>query len=241
MSATDSLPNVHTITSPAHFQELLSTDLSRVSLLNFWAPWAEPCTQMNEEVTKHAKEHPNLLVLNIEAEEQADIAESFEIASVPTFIVLRGHTLLARIEGADTTKLTSEITNYTRTTPKALSYTDKSPAAPPPAEKQETKEERDERLRGLMTQERVMLFMKGSPDVPRCGFSRQTVALLRERGVEFGYFDILTDETVRSGLKELNNWPTFPQLIVDGEFVGGLDILREMVKNDEFDEVVKAE
>ncbi|THG95096.1 hypothetical protein EW145_g8025 [Phellinidium pouzarii] len=82
--------------------------------------------------------------------------------------------------------------------------------------------------------------MKGVPDAPRCGFSRQTVALLREHGVEFSHFDILTDERVRSGLKVVNNWPTFPQLIVNGEFVGGLDILKEMESSGEFDEVVQA-
>lgn len=89
MSTADSSSNVYDVTSPAHFQELLSKDLSRVSLLNFWAPWAEPCVQMNAEVVKLAQQHQNVLVLNIEAEEQADIAESFEIASVPTFVILR--------------------------------------------------------------------------------------------------------------------------------------------------------
>ena len=84
----------------------------------------------------------------------------------------------------------------------------------------------------------MVLFMKGSPDEPRCGFSRKIVALLRDQGVQFAHFDILSDESVRSGLKVLNNWPTFPQLIVNGEFVGGLDIVQEMVENGEFKEVV---
>ena len=92
-----------------------------------------------------------------------------------------------------------------------------------------------------MHQSRVVLFMKGSPDAPRCGFSRKIVGLLKEHEVEFSHFDILTDEKVRAGLKILNDWPTFPQLIVNGEFVGGLDIVQEMVENGEFDEVVKAD
>lgn len=81
--------NLHTITSATHFQELLSQDLNRTSLLNFWAPWAEPCSQVNEEVKKLAAKHSTLLVLNIEAEEQQEIADSFEIANVPTLIILR--------------------------------------------------------------------------------------------------------------------------------------------------------
>ena len=62
--------------------------------------------------------------------------------------------------------------------------------------------------------------------------------MLNEQGVQFASFDILQDEAVRQGLKELNDWPTFPQLIVNGEFVGGLDIVKEMVDNGEFKEIV---
>lgn len=67
------------------------------------------------------------------------------------------------------------------------------------AEAEETPEQLEARLRTLMAMDRVVLFMKGEPDAPRCGFSRKTVQLLREQGVEFSYFDILTDESVRSG------------------------------------------
>lgn len=89
-----------------------------------------------------------------------------------------------------------------------------------------------------MQKDTVMLFMKGTPDTPRCGFSRRIVALLREQNVAFSSFDILGDDSVRAGLKELNNWPTFPQLIVKGEFVGGLDIVQEMVENGELKEIL---
>ena len=85
-----SLPsNYNEITSPEHFQSLLSADLNRVSLINFWAPWAAPCAQMNEVVLELAKKYPQLLVLHVEAESQSDISESFEIEAVPTFIILR--------------------------------------------------------------------------------------------------------------------------------------------------------
>jgi Grx4 family monothiol glutaredoxin len=67
--------------------------------------------------------------------------------------------------------------------------------------------------------------MKGTPSSPQCGFSRQLVALLRENGVRYGFFNILADDEVRQGLKEFADWPTFPQLWVDGELVGGLDIV----------------
>lgn len=87
------------------------------------------------------------------------------------------------------------------------------------------KEELHERLTNLVKAAPVMLFMKGTPSAPQCGFSRQLVGLLREQGVKYGFFNILADEDVRQGLKEFADWPTFPQLWMGGELVGGLDIV----------------
>ena len=86
----------------------------------------------------------------------------------------------------------------------------------------------DTRLAALVRRSPVMLFMKGSPDAPRCGFSRQIVELLQGEKVSFGTFDILTDEEVRQGLKTFSNWPTYPQLYGDGTLIGGLDIMKEL-------------
>lgn len=122
-------------------------------------------------------------------------------------------------------------------TPQA--HTEQVPAAAEAPEPQETGEELNARLLALMKQDKVVLFMKGSPDAPRCGFSRRIVALLQDQKVSFAHFDILSDESVRAGLKVVNNWPTFPQLIVNGEFVGGLDIVQEMVENGEFAEILE--
>lgn len=95
-----------------------------------------------------------------------------------------------------------------------------------------TKEELHKRLSELVKAASVMLFMKGTPSAPQCGFSRQLVALLRENGVRYGFFNILADDEVRQGLKEFADWPTFPQLWVGGELVGGLDIVKEEIAND---------
>lgn len=77
-----------------------------------------------------------------------------------------------------------------------------------------------------------MLFQKGTPTAPKCGFSRQAIELLTDANVSFGYFNILEDEEVRQGLKSYSDWPTYPQLYVRGELVGGLDILKEMSEED---------
>ncbi|KAF1975670.1 glutaredoxin [Bimuria novae-zelandiae CBS 107.79] len=95
-----------------------------------------------------------------------------------------------------------------------------------------SKEELNKRLGELVKAAPVMLFMKGTPSSPQCGFSRQTVGLLREKGIRYGFFNILADDEVRQGLKEYSDWPTFPQLYVEGELVGGLDIVREEFEND---------
>jgi len=88
-----------------------------------------------------------------------------------------------------------------------------------------SKEDLHSRLGELVKAAPVMLFMKGTPSSPQCGFSRQTVALLREKGVRYGFFNILADDEVRQGLKEFSEWPTFPQVYVGGELIGGLDIV----------------
>ena len=74
----------------------------------------------------------------------------------------------------------------------------------------------------------VVLFMKGTPYFPQCGFSSRAVAILERLGVEFGSFDVLQDAEIRAGIKEFSDWPTIPQLYVKGEFVGGSDIMMEM-------------
>ncbi|KAJ3740650.1 glutaredoxin [Lentinula detonsa] len=235
------MSNHHEVTSPSQFQQLLSTDLNRVSVLNFWAEWAEPCKQMNAVTIELAKKYPSILFLQIEAETQADIAESFDIESVPSLILLRGHTLLQRITGADAPALTSAVARFaTGSSVNPQSKTDLPPvkASDTVVEKEDPSEDLESRMTRLMNQSQVVLFMKGSPDAPRCGFSRRICGLLRDQKVEFTHFDILSDENVRQGLKKRNDWPTFPQLIINGEFVGGLDIVQEMVENGELTEAL---
>jgi monothiol glutaredoxin len=84
------------------------------------------------------------------------------------------------------------------------------------------------RIEGLVHGTKVMLFMKGTKMMPACGFSNTVVQILKREGVPFDTFNILSDPEVRQGLKEYSNWPTYPQLYVDGKFVGGCDIVTEM-------------
>ncbi|EMY77613.1 monothiol glutaredoxin, Grx4 family [Leptospira weilii serovar Ranarum str. ICFT] len=83
----------------------------------------------------------------------------------------------------------------------------------------------------LVGTNKVFLFMKGTPEAPMCGFSAGVSNVLRSLGISFGFFNVLSDETMRQGIKDYANWPTIPQLYIDGEFIGGHDIVVEMAKS----------
>ena len=93
-----------------------------------------------------------------------------------------------------------------------------------------------ERIKQEVSSHDVMLFMKGTPVFPQCGFSAAVVQILNHLGVKFSSTDVLVDPEIRQGVKEFSNWPTVPQLYVKGEFVGGCDILREMFEAGELED-----
>ena len=91
----------------------------------------------------------------------------------------------------------------------------------------------------LLNSSKVVLFMKGNSEMPQCGFSANSVAILKHLAVPFKTFNILMDADIRQGLKEYSNWPTFPQLYIGGKLVGGNDIITEMYKSGELQEYLK--
>lgn len=97
------------------------------------------------------------------------------------------------------------------------------------------------RVLGLIDVNPVLLFMKGTPQKPRCKFSRQCVELLRKHDIHFNWFDILQDNDIRQGLKVLFSWPTFPQLYADGKLIGGLDVLEQLSETDELRSMLPAQ
>lgn len=96
------------------------------------------------------------------------------------------------------------------------------------------------KIENLIAQKRVVLFMKGSPSFPQCGFSARAVAILKELQADFSSVDVLSDEEVRQGIKEFANWPTIPQLYIDKKLIGGSDIMMEMFQDGELAELIKA-
>ncbi|GEO82902.1 Grx4 family monothiol glutaredoxin [Pararhodospirillum oryzae] len=96
-----------------------------------------------------------------------------------------------------------------------------------------------ERIKQVVEDNPVVLFMKGTPETPMCGFSAAVVEVLKHFGVAYKGIDVLQDDDVRQGVKDYANWPTFPQLYVRGEFVGGCDIVREMAEAGELETLFK--
>ena len=95
-----------------------------------------------------------------------------------------------------------------------------------------------EKITKLVTDHPVVLFMKGNPDQPQCGFSAKVVQILNFLKVKYHFFDVLSDESIRQGIKEYSNWPTIPQLYVKKEFLGGCDIVQEQFQSGELEKTL---
>ncbi|UUX99723.1 Grx4 family monothiol glutaredoxin [Sphingomonas sp. J315] len=95
------------------------------------------------------------------------------------------------------------------------------------------------RIQSLVDSNAVLLFMKGTPLFPQCGFSNRAVSILTHLGVEFESVDVLQDQEVRQGIKAFSDWPTIPQLYIKGEFIGGSDIMMEMYESGELSQLLQ--
>jgi len=102
------------------------------------------------------------------------------------------------------------------------------------------KQSTQEQIQKLIDTHPILLFMKGSKEMPQCGFSGQVVHVFTELGVNFHTIDVLEDEDIRQGIKKFSNWPTIPQLYVKGEFIGGCDIITEMYQSGDLQSLFEA-
>ncbi|RZC40796.1 Glutaredoxin and/or Thioredoxin domain containing protein [Asbolus verrucosus] len=186
-----------------------------LSVVHFAADWAEQCGQVNDVLDALSKrtEYSKIKFFKCQAEDLSEVSLSHKIEAVPTVLLFRSGKVIDRIDGADAVKISEKVKLYSN-----ASDTNEINQTVP----------LEERLKALINQAPVMLFMKGDRNVPKCGFSRQMVQILNEARASYETFDILTDEEVRQGLKTYSDWPTYPQLYVKGDLIGGLDIVKEM-------------
>ncbi|XP_055379374.1 glutaredoxin 3 [Condylostylus longicornis] len=181
------------------------------SCILFSADWAEQCHQILEVFSELSTKHKGINFVNIVAEDFSNIALKNQIEAVPTVLFFQNGKTIDRIDGLDVHTLIVKCKNLVG----------------------ESKESLEDRLKNLINRAKVMVFMKGAKDAPRCGFSKQLMTILNDTGVAFETFDILSDEDVRQGLKIYSDWPTYPQVYVKGELIGGLDIVKELVSSGE--------
>lgn len=95
------------------------------------------------------------------------------------------------------------------------------------------------KIEKFISEDSVVLFMKGTPDFPQCGFSANAVAILNFFNVEFKSYNVLEDDELRQGIKSFSDWPTIPQVFINKEFIGGFDILKDMAESGDFIEILK--
>ncbi|KAK4798422.1 hypothetical protein SAY86_030748 [Trapa natans] len=229
------------------------------TFLHFWASWCDASKHMDQVFSHLSTDFPFSHFLRVEAEEQPEISEAYSVAAVPFFVFFKDGKVVDKLEGADPSNLANKVAKI------AGSIKPGKPAAPAslgmaagPAILEAVQELAKEngssqvqlvetglssqlkaRLQQLVNSHSVMLFMKGTPEAPCCGFSKKVVAILNAEGVKFGSFDILSDTEVREGLKKFSNWPTFPQLYCKGELLGGCDIAIAMHESGELKEVFR--
>jgi Grx4 family monothiol glutaredoxin len=224
--------------------------MGRKAVLLFWAPWHEASTKegpmdalLQALAAASTTDNERLLFGRVQAEECPLITEKYNVTVVPTFVLLNSSgDVVERIEGGDdAAEVTLAVQRLINLAEDRKAPSNNTMVLGPPtmssdiagvASADAAKQQLSERLDRLIRYSEIMVFMKGIPTAPRCGFSRQVVELLQEENIPFGSFDILTDETVRQGLKMHSDWPTYPQIYCKGELIGGLDILKEMKEED---------
>ena len=100
-------------------------------------------------------------------------------------------------------------------------------------------EELNQKIKDMINKDDVVLFMKGTPDFPQCGFSANVVGILNHFGINYKTYNVLEDIELREGIKVFSDWPTIPQIYIKSEFIGGFDILRDMLENGEIEDLFK--
>ncbi|CAJ2678544.1 unnamed protein product [Trifolium pratense] len=250
--------SVRDVKSKAELDEAVSGGSPVV--LHFWASWCEASKHMDQLVSHLATDFPHTHFLRVEAEEQPEISETYSVSAVPFFVFFKDGKTIDTLEGADPSSLANKVSKVagsinpgSAASPASLGMaagsavleTVKELAQENGSSKDKSKVQQGlsshlkKRLQELVDSHPVLLFMKGSPEEPKCGFSSKVVDILKEENVKFGSFDILSDPEVREGLKKFSNWPTFPQLYCKGELLGGCDIAIAMHESGELKGVFK--
>ncbi|RWS14383.1 hypothetical protein B4U79_15225 [Dinothrombium tinctorium] len=228
--------NIASISSKEQFHKFVQLSNDKLVLCHFTAVWAPQCQQISDILVELSKndEFKSVLFAEVNAESLPELAQEYKVSSVPTCLILAKGKICDSIEGANVSQLTKKVREYAfKKFPLSVDTL--------PGNEQNSGSDLNQRLQKLINKSKVMVFMKGSADAPRCKFSRQLVDILSNINCKYESFDILEDEEVRQGLKLYSNWPTYPQIYVEGELIGGLDIVKELQETGELKATLKVE
>lgn len=217
---------VEEISSQAELQALCSGHQGVTAVL-LWAPWHPPSVQLTKVFEGVAADQKTVKFGKVNTDVCGTIATSVDADQVPfvAFLDPKGNKLDA-LTGFDPPKLVEKVKLLASRPVDACAGAGAGP------------EDLNAKLKRLINFSPVMLFMKGSKIEPFCQFSKQAVALMEKHEAEYSTFDILGDQEVREGLKDYSNWKTFPQLYIQGELIGGVDIMKEMDEDGSFKEAL---
>mmetsp|Transcript_54433 Transcript_54433/g.151629 ORF Transcript_54433/g.151629 Transcript_54433/m.151629 type:complete len:335 (+) Transcript_54433:67-1071(+) len=194
---------------------------SGLTVVLLWAPWHPPSEHLTKVLDAMATQHMTVRFAKVNADVAPSVATALGANQVPFVVFLEPNgRQLDTLAGTDPPRLLEKV--------KALATRPFDKAANSTAAEATDSGDLNAKLKQLINSSPVMLFMKGSKVEPFCKFSKQAVALLSQHEIEYSTFDILQDEEVRAGLKEYSNWKTYPQLYINGELIGGIDIMKEM-------------
>lgn len=213
-------------------------------VVHFWTSWCTPTCPKMDQFCMQLKTRIGPSVqfgrLEADADHLSRVTEEKGVSAVPTFLLYHRGKLTAKVEGADPVGLARAVEELKKLADSGILAME-STGTGAGADGQQTTgtEDLNARLKRLINAAPNVVFMKGTPAVPRCGFSHQLVQILKKHDVKFEHFDILTDEAVRQGLKEYSDWPTYPQLYHNGELIGGLDIVKDLEAEGELAKVLE--
>lgn len=195
-------------------------DKKCVTVLHFTASFSKHCETVSAALGALATQHGALRVYQVDAEKVPKSSEKYGIEAVPTCVIFSNGKVQETVAGLNMPRVAKAVTQ-------AISNNKEE------QEEVVSLKPLKERLKDLTTMGHCVAFIKGSPEAPRCKFTRALMEMFTKHNVQFSYFDILADPEVREGLKEYANWPTYPQVWMEGELLGGLDIMKELEENNE--------
>ena len=218
------------LSSEDAFRRTVDTSSDHLLVFLFTADWAPQASQVADALAALSKEASVGAVryFSVNAESLPNVSKEFKIQGIPSTLLIAKGRVVATVEGTDVALVTKTIKEKAfKEFPLSVSQIPSSAS------------DLDERLKALVSRSPVMLFIKGDRETPRCGFTRQLLQIMQSLDVDFDTFDILSDEQVRQGLKTFSNWPTYPQVYVKGNLIGGLDVVKELQELGELESTLR--